>query len=188
MMNSKWIPVGLMVLMVLFLAKQGFGADAELYKIGPGDFVEIAVWKDESLTKQMIVPPDGVLSFPLVGALNVNKLSVPQLRAALTEKLAEYLPDPTVNAMLLKPESMRAFVIGKVNNPGMFPITLETNVMQLLAMAGGLNPFAASSRILILRQDGGVTVKIPFDYPQVEKGENLEQNVLLKRGDVIVVP
>jgi polysaccharide export outer membrane protein len=70
----------------------------------------------------------------------------------------------------------------------MFPITLETNVMQLLAMAGGLNPFAASSRILILRQDGGVTVKIPFDYPQVEKGENLEQNVLLKRGDVIVVP
>jgi len=93
-----------------------------------------------------------------------------------------------VNAVLLKPESMRAFVIGKVNNPGMFPITLETNVMQILAMAGGLNPFAASSKILILRQDGAKTVKIPFDYPRVEKGENLEQNVQLKRGDVVVVP
>jgi polysaccharide export outer membrane protein len=177
-----------MVLMVLLLAKQGFGADGELYKIGPGDFLELSVWKDESLTKQMIVPPDGVLSFPLVGDIEVNKLTVPQLRAVLTERLAEYIPDPTVNAMLLKPESMRAFVIGKVNNPGMFPITLETNVMQILAMAGGLNPFAASSKILILRQEGGQTLKIPFDYPRVEKGENLEQNVLLKRGDVVVVP
>lgn len=177
-----------MVLMVLLLAEQGFGADGELYKIGPGDFLELSVWKDESLTKQMIVPPDGVLSFPLVGDIEVNKLTVPQLRAVLTERLAEYIPDPTVNAMLLKPESMRAFVIGKVNNAGMFPITLETNVMQILAMAGGLNPFAASSKILILRQEGAKTVKIPFDYPRVEKGENLEQNVLLKRGDVVVVP
>jgi polysaccharide export outer membrane protein len=187
MKNARWIRKGMMVLLVLLMAKQSLGAE-EHYRIGPGDFVEISVWKDESLTKQMIVPPDGVLSFPLVGDLDVNKLTVPQLRAALTERLAEYLPDPTVTAMLLKSESMRAFVIGKVNNPGMFPITLETNVMQILAMAGGLNPFAASGRILILRQEGAKTVKIPFDYPRVEKGENLEQNVQLKRGDVVVVP
>jgi polysaccharide export outer membrane protein len=177
-----------MVLMVLLLAKQGLGAEGELYKIGPGDLVEISVWKDETLTKQMIVPPDGVLSFPLVGDIDVNKLTVTQLRSTLAERLADYLPDPTVSAMLIKPESMRVFVIGKVNNPGMFPINLETNLMQVLAMAGGLNPFAASSKILILRQDGGQTIKIPFDYPRVEKGEDLQQNVLLKRGDVVVVP
>jgi polysaccharide export outer membrane protein len=188
MMRAHWIQKLLVVSVVLLLARQGFGAEPEHYKLGPGDLVEISVWKDESLTKQMIVPPDGVLSFPLVGDIDVNKLTVTQLRSTLAERLADYIPDPTVSAMLLKPESMRAFVIGKVNNPGMFPITLETNVMQILAMAGGLNPFAASSKILILRQEGGQTVKVPFDYPRVEKGENLEQNVLLKRGDVVVVP
>jgi polysaccharide export outer membrane protein len=188
MMKVRWIQKFLLVVAVLLMAQQGFGAEQEHYQIGPGDLVEISVWKDESLTKQVIIPPDGVVSFPLVGDMDVKRLTVPQLRSVLAERLAEYIPDPTVSAMLLKPESMRAFVIGKVNHPGMFPITLETNVMQILAMAGGLNPFAASGKILILRQEGGQTFKIPFDYPRVEKGENLEQNVLLKRGDVVVVP
>ena len=90
--------------------------------------------------------------------------------------------------MLSLANSLRAYVIGKVNNPGQFPIALDTSVMQILAMAGGLNPFAAADKILILRQKKGQNLKIPFDYNEVKKGMNLDQNILLERGDVVVVP
>jgi polysaccharide export outer membrane protein len=83
---------------------------------------------------------------------------------------------------------MTAYVIGKVTSPGQFPITLETNIMQILAMAGGLNPYANSKKILVLRQQENETVKIPFNYNEVKKGKNLGQNIILQRGDVIVVP
>ena len=83
---------------------------------------------------------------------------------------------------------MKAYVIGKVNRPGEFPITMETNVMQVLAMAGGLNAFASKGNILILRQVDGKSIKIPFNYNKVEDGDELEQNILLQRGDVVVVP
>ncbi len=159
------------------------------YCIGPGDILEISVWKDESLTKHVIVPPDGVISFPLIDDIDVTGLTVPELKKIITTKLSEYVPDATVAVMLIKTDSMMAYVLGKVNKPGAFPIiTMETNVMQLLAMAGGLNPYASSSNILILRQQDNTTMKIPFNYKHVEKGKNLEQNILIQRGDVLVVP
>ncbi|MBN1103965.1 MAG: polysaccharide export protein, partial [Deltaproteobacteria bacterium] len=158
------------------------------YRTGPRDVLEISVWKDETLTRQIPVPPDGIISFPLIGDLDVREMTIPQIREAVFARISEFIPDPTVTVLLLAANSMTASVIGKVNRPGEFPITLESNVMQLLAAAGGLNPFAASGKILVLRQEGGKTVKIPFDYRQVEKGEDLEQNILLRRGDVVVVP
>ena len=90
--------------------------------------------------------------------------------------------------MLKKINSLQVYVIGKVNNPGQFPITMDTTVMQVLAMARGLNPFAAAGDITILRRRQNITVKIPFNYKEVEKGANLEQNIVLQRGDVVVVP
>ncbi len=158
------------------------------YHIGPGDQLEISVWKDESLSRQVIVPPDGVISFPLVGDIRVTAMTVPDLRKAVASKLKEYVPDPTVTVMLLQINSLRAYVIGKVNKPGLFPIGLDTSVMQILAMAGGLNPFASANKIIILRNKGNKTVKIPFHYKEVEKGENLQENIILDRGDVVVVP
>jgi polysaccharide export outer membrane protein len=115
-------------------------------------------------------------------------MSVARLREMIEKRLAEYIPDPTVTVMLLKAASLRAYVIGKVNNPGQFPINGETNVMQVLAMAGGLNPYAAAKKIIVLRQQGAETIEFPFNYHEVEKGENLKQNILLERGDVVVVP
>ncbi len=106
----------------------------------------------------------------------------------LTEKLSEYVPDATVTVILKQINSLRAYVIGKVNNPGVFPITMDTTVMQVLAMARGLNPFASAGNIHILRRRQNVTVRIPFNYKEVEKGENYEQNIILQRGDVVVVP
>lgn len=163
-------------------------AQEKVYKIGPGDLLEVSVWKDETLSRQIVVPPDGVLSFPLVGDIDVTDLSVPELREVVKKRLSEYVPDATVTVMLVGANSLTAHVIGKVNRPGQYPITLETDVMKILAMAGGLNPYASPNKIIILRQEEGIDYKIPFRYGEVEKGVNLKQNILLRRGDVVVVP
>jgi polysaccharide export outer membrane protein len=163
-------------------------ATENTYPIGPGDILEISVWKDESLTREVVVPPDGFISFPLVAEINTNGLTITGLRAIITKKISEYIPDAFVTVMLKQINSLKAYVIGKVNNPGIYGINMETSVMQILAMADGLNPYASESNIFILRQQNGTSVKIPFNYKEIIKGEKLEQNILIKRGDVIVVP
>ena len=184
----KKIAASLVLFILLVVAHAPAPAQADLYKIGPGDVLEISVWKDEALSRQIIVPPDGMVSFPLAGDIDVTDRSVPELREALTKRLSEYVPDATVTVMLVGANSLTAHVIGKVNRPGQYPITLETDVMKILAMAGGLNPYASPNKILILRQEEGIDYKIPFRYGEVEKGVNLKQNILLRRGDVVVVP
>ena len=176
------------VFLLLVVANAVALAAESTYQIGPADVLEISVWKDESLTRQLVVPPDGIMSFPLIGDLDVKYMTVTDVRKAITKKLSEYVPDATVSVILLKLDSLRAYVIGKVNKPGQFEITMETSVMQILSMAGGINPFAAGGKILILRQINKKTVKIPFNFDQVMKGENLQQNIIIQRGDVVVVP
>ena len=158
------------------------------YRIGAGDVLEISVWKDEYLTRRLTIPPDGNFAFPLIEEINVNNMTTMDLRKSLTKKISEFIPNATVTVMVVEFNSLKAYVIGKVNRPGVSPITLDTTVMQVLAMAGGLNPFASEKKIHILRQENNKTVKLPFNYKEVLKGENLEQNIILKRGDVIVVP
>ena len=164
-----------------------WGSDRR-YHIGPGDVLEISIWKDETLSRNVIVPPDGIISFPLIGEINTKNLAVVNLRDQIKSMLSEYIPEVTVTVMLSEINSLKAYVIGKVNSPGEFPITLDTNVMQILSMAGGLNPFASPGKIIILRKMSDTTIKIQFNYKEVENGVNYEQNILLKRGDVIVVP
>jgi len=163
-------------------------AAEKVYHLGPGDVIEISVWKDPELSRNLVVPPDGIISFPLIGPIKVDHLAIPELRKIIAQKLSEFIPDATVTVMLIEINSLKAFVIGKVNNPGEFPINLETNVMQILSMAGGLNPFASEGNISILRQKDNRIIRIPFNYGQVEKGKSLEQNFILKAGDVVVVP
>ncbi len=158
------------------------------YHIGSGDILEISVWKEESLNREVIVPPDLTIAFPLVGEIKVKEMTVSDLRREVTKRLEDFIPEATVTVMLRQINSLRAYVIGKVNKPGQFPIDLDTTTMQLLAMAGGLNPFAAAGKIYILRHQNGKLVKIPFDYNDLEKGKNLAQNITIKRGDVIIVP
>ncbi len=174
-------------LIILLTVGNAIAADP-IYMIGPGDTLEISVWRDESLHRELTVPPDSVISFPLIGDIKVMGMTVSDLRRVITKKLSDYIPDVTVTVILKSFGSLRAFVIGKVNKPGMYSIDLETNVMQVLSMAGGLNPYASESNIHILRQVKGSTVKIPFNYSGVLKGRNLNQNITLQRGDVVVVP
>jgi polysaccharide export outer membrane protein len=163
-------------------------AAERVYHLGSGDVIEISVWKDPELSRNLVVPPDGIISFPLIGPINITRLTVPELKKIVTQKLSEFIPDATVTVMLMEINSLKAYVIGKVNKPGVFPINLETNVMQVLSMAEGLNPFASKSNINIIRQQDNRIIKIPFDYGQVEKGKSLEQNIILKAGDVVIVP
>jgi polysaccharide export outer membrane protein len=181
--------VAILFICLAFLIFCPVGLAAEkVYHIGAGDVIEISVWKDPELSRNLVVPPDGIISFPLIGSINVTQLIVPELRKIVTQKLSEFIPDATVTVMLIEINSLKAFVIGKVNKPGEFPIDLETNVLQILAKAEGLNPFASKGNIKILRQQDNKIIKIPFDYGEVEKGKNLEQNIILKAGDVVVVP
>jgi len=176
------------ILCILAVAAETAAIENEKrYRIGPGDALEVSVWKEEDLTRQIIVPPDGIISFPLIEDIDAKQLSIADLEKEIAEKLSKYIPDAAVTVMLLAANSQRAYVTGKVRSPGQFPITMETNIMQLLSMAGGLADFASEKNILILRQMGGQTVKIPFDYGRVKKGEKLEQNIVVKAGDVVVV-
>ena len=178
-----------LILCLIFIFSSSASQAAEkFYLLGPGDVLEISVWKDPELTKKVIVPPDGIISFPLIDNINVKNITVDKLRQFIAQKLSEFIPDATVSVMLLEVNSLKAYVIGKVRSPGEFNINLETNVMQILAKAGGLTPFASGGNINILRQQENKIVKIPFDYDDVEKGKNLEQDIILSPGDVVVVP
>lgn len=178
----------LFFLMFILLSTFSANAGAESYYVGPGDTLEISVWKDEALSRELIIPPDGILSFPLIGDVNVAGMSVPEIRVAIRKKLAEYVPDASVTVMLKQTGSLKVYVIGQVKNPGEFSIALDAHVMQVLAQAKGLTPFAAERDIHVLRYRADKIEKIGFDYKEVLKGNNLEQDIILKRGDVIVVP
>ena len=187
-MKVKPVSLILFLIVASFFWTPKLYADAPVFVIGPGDVLEISVWKDDTLSREIIVPPDGVISFPLIGDIDVKQMTVSDLRSQVTRKLSEFIPDATVTVILKQINSLKAYVIGKVKNPGEYPISLETNVMQLLSKAGGLNPYASESKIHILRQVKGNIVRIPFNYSEILKGRNLDQNIILKRGDVIVVP
>jgi polysaccharide export outer membrane protein len=113
---------------------------------------------------------------------------VAQLRDEISQKLDKFIPDAVVSVALLKVDSNTIYVIGKVNKPGNFVANSYVDVMQALSMAGGLTPFAAENNIKVLRRDSTGEVALPFQYAKVKKGEKLEQNILLKGGDVVVVP
>lgn len=158
------------------------------YSVGIGDVLLVSVWKDESLTREVSVLPDGTISFPLIGQVHVTGMTLKQLKADLTKRLKKYIPDVVISVQALQLNSQVVYVIGKVNRPGRFELFGDINVLQALAMAGGLNPFAKSGNINIFRETANGTKIIRFDYDDVAKGKHLEQNLKLKRGDVIVVP
>jgi len=162
-----------------------FGPD---YLIGPGDILEISVWKEEALTKAVVVLPDGNLSFPLIGEIQAANRTLADLKKEITIRLVKYAPREEVNLEVKQVNSMLLYVIGRVNQPGRFVLNTNVDVLQALSIAGGLNPFAKRAQIKVFRKEGGKTNILRFNYDEVTDGEKLEQNVTLKRGDVVVVP
>lgn len=158
------------------------------YIIGPGDLIGVSVWRDENLSKTVVVLPDGKISFPLLGELVAAGKTVATLKQELETALSRYTADSTVTVEVKQSNSMVIYVTGRVNSPGRQLLVASTNVLQALSMAGGPNPFAQKSKIKVFRQQGGETVMFPFNYNEVMEGRHLETNIELKRGDVIIVP
>ena len=164
------------------------GTVEENYRLGCGDVIEISVWKDETLSKIVSILPDGNIHFPLLGQIEAEGLTVLELKKNIEESISRYIPDPVVHIGVQQIGSMMIYVIGKVNGPGRYGINSNINVLQALAMARGLNPFAKRDKIKILRQNGNETVVHYFQYDHVVDGTDLTQNIDLQRGDIVVVP
>ena len=158
------------------------------YQIGPEDVLEISVWKEEGLKKEVLVRPDGGITFPLAGDMQAAGKTARQLQQEIVKRLDKFIADPVVSVAVLKVACNRVYVIGKVNKPGEYVAGRYVDVLQALSMAGGLTPFAAENDIKVLRKENGKDVVFLFRYAQVKAGRNLEQNIPLKGGDVVVVP
>ena len=165
------------------------GSEAtDVYLVQPGDVLDISVWKEEDLTKQVLVRPDGGISFPLVGDVQTSGKTVAQLRDEIAGKLVKFIPDPVVSVAEHQLTGNKVYVIGKVVHPGEFVATRYMDVVQALSVAGGMTPYASDNKIIILRRTGNKLTSIPFRYGDIEKGENLQQNIILQSGDVVLVP
>jgi polysaccharide export outer membrane protein len=160
----------------------------DAYRIGAEDMLEISVWKEDALKKEVLVRPDGGISFPLAGDLIAAGRTTEEVRADLAARLEKYIPDPVVSVSILKAANYKVYVIGRVNKPGDYATGRPIDVLQALSMAGGLTPFAADNDIHVLRKHDGSELSIPFNYTDIRHGVHLDQNIILKSGDVVVVP
>jgi polysaccharide biosynthesis/export protein len=165
------------------------GIPDSVFRLGAGDLLEVSVWRDEALTKQVVVRPDGMISFPLIGDAQAKGRTVDELRQAIEERIKGFVPDAPVTVMVLRVGSPRIYVVGKVSKPGVYVMEEEAlRVMQALAVAGGATAFADKDDILIIRAEGNQQKTFKFNYSKVAKGEDLEHNILLRPGDTVVVP
>lgn len=158
------------------------------YRIGPEDVLEISVWKEPDLQRQVLVRPDGGISFPLAGDIQAAGRSARELEALISQSIRKYIPEAVVTVSVTTVAGYRIFIIGKVQSPGQYVIGRYIDVLQALTLAGGLTPYASESNVKIIRRQAGNQTVIPFSYADAEDGEALEQNILLKSGDVVLVP
>jgi polysaccharide export outer membrane protein len=176
---AQWLPV-------IDAAAETAAIDA--YLIQPGDVLDISVWKEEDLAKPVLVTPDGGISFPLAGNVQAAGRSAAEIQVEIADRLAKFIPDPVVTVAISQISGNKIYVIGKVTRPGEFVATSYLDVVQALSVAGGMTPYAAANKISILRRTDGKLSSIPFRYGDIEKGENLQQNIILQSGDVVLVP
>jgi polysaccharide export outer membrane protein len=158
------------------------------YIIGPMDILEIQVWKEPDFSRQTLVRPDGKITLPLVGDLHVSGMTTMALKELLTDKLKDFIDSPEVTVILVESRSKNFYIIGKITQPGTYPLMKDMTVLQAISVAGGLGEWADSDSIRIIRKSGGKEKIIRFDYKKVISGKNLEQNILLQPNDTIVVP
>lgn len=168
---------------------QSFNAVAEEnYRLHYGDTVFISVWGEDTLQKEVKVLPDGSVTFPLAGRVDVDNATTQEAQKRITEKLKVYLNDPQVTVVVTGVEGNKAFVIGKVLKTGAIPLTGPTTVLQALSLAGGFDKFAELSKIKVLRTVNGKQTVSAVNYERLIQGQSLETNLLLQPGDTILVP
>lgn len=158
------------------------------YLVQPSDVLVISVWREPDLLREVTVSPDGWVSFPLVGEVQVENQTLDEVRQKIEVRLGDFINLPVVNVSLKQSLGNRVYVIGKVNSPGVFPFAKSLDVVQALSLAGGVSRFADENDIRVIRRSDGGQETFRFRYSQIERGKNLEQNIILRSGDVVMVP
>lgn len=158
----------------------------EFYKIGPGDSLEIMIWKEDALSGSATVRPDGFITLPLINEVQVVGLTTTQLRQTLEAKYKEFVNSPFATVRVTGIASSEIFLIGEVENPGVYPVTGNDTILQLLTRAGGLTIFADRDDIRVIRREGDKITEYIVDYDAIIEGD-LEQDILLRPGDRIIV-
>lgn len=182
---------------VAFLAASEAGASAvpraarmedAVYRIGPEDVLQVAVWNNETMSRTAPVRPDGRISLPLLNDVPAAGLTPVELREELLRRLSAYMPHPEVSVTVTDVRSFKVTVIGQVPRPNRYELKSAATVMDLLAMAGGFTEFASRSRVVVLRSTDGKTERIPFDYDKVRGGDPGQVNFQVRSGDIVLVP
>ena len=160
----------------------------EDYIIGQGDLLEIFVWRNEQLSRQVAVRPDGKISLPLIQDLQAAGFTAIQLKNQITRKLSDYIDNPKVSVIITEIRSYRVSVLGRVGNPGVYPITGKTTLVEAISLAGGFTEWAQKDEIIVLRNEGGKNKMIRVNYKKIAKGKDLSQNIKIQADDTIIVP
>ena len=182
------------VLRIVLLALLPSTADAQggddKYRINPGDVLQISVWQDVNMLREMVVLPDGSISYLLVGEIAAANRLPDEIKREIESRLKEkkIFGDPIVSVSIVEPKGYQIYVLGEVRAPGVYPMIRRIDVLQALSLAGGLSEFADDDEIKILRRTNGQQEVVEFNYSNAEKGIGLESNIMLRSGDTVVVP
>jgi len=160
----------------------------EGFTIGPEDVLGVVVWREADVSGDVTVRSDGIITLPLIGDVKAAGLTPQQLGDRIQTALREFITDAAVTVVVRQMNSRKVFITGEVAKPGAYPLVSTMTVMQLIAVAGGLNEFAEGKSISVMRTEGGQTKTLPFDYKNVANGKKARQNIVLKPGDTVVVP
>jgi len=180
-----------LTLLTLLLALSGAWpsfAKEKPYTIIAGDVLQVTVWKEDGLDREVLVLPNGEITFPLVGTIMVQGMTPSELQDVIKEKLSALIPDASVTVSVKAALGHTVSVVGQVQKPGEFMINRRLTVLQALSLAGGLTPYASESSIIVVRNRNGKEKSIPIPYDDIIEGENLDQDIPLEPGDVVVVP
>ena len=188
--NRKIMLPGIVLLLFSSIAsaQQTAVSDEAGYRVFVGDILEISVWKEPELQKTVLVRPDGKISLPLLGDIDAAGRAVSDIRESIVDEMQKYIPQPVVTVSVTEIRGYKIYVIGQVNNPGMYTVMPTIDIMQALSLAGGTTAFASLNDIIVLRRIGSTRQAIPFRYSDVARGRKLGQNIELVTGDVVVVP
>lgn len=194
--RSSWVRTSpiVAVLVALMLSFAGSaGAEEPVsapldYRIAAEDVLQVSVWKEEGLEREVIVRPDGGISFPLAGNVVVAGKTPAEVESEIASRLQRFIPDAVVTVSVVRLQGMRVYVTGQVKNPGQFTVGRYVDVLQAITLAGGLTPFAKDGDIKIIRRTDGREVIYKFNFGEVRRGQSLDQNIVLQTDDVVVVP
>jgi len=189
--NIKYF-ASLLILFIGFLtASQATAQQTEPgYRLNPGDRLQISVWREENLSRQLVILPDGTIGFPLIGVVKLSGLTVAEAEGLLNEKLGETIRNPNATVVVNSVEGNRAYILGRIVRPGGYVLQSDMTVPQIISLAGGFTEFAKESKIAVIRRVNGRVERIGIDLDQLLKGELDEKvaNLSLRAGDVVVVP